>query len=207
MKKITIVINLFFYSLILFNNTSATTVQEISIDDLALNAELVFEGRCIDTVTQQVPNSRFIKTVATFEVIDVVKGNYHDSTIQLEYLGGKLNGKELKIGDMHLPEQGDHGIYFVEKLNEQQIHPLLGWDQGRINISEDNNGIERVGTAANKPITSLENQTTQSRSIRQTSTNSTGVAKGIQAIESDNWTSALSKQEFKRQIKDIINQQ
>jgi hypothetical protein len=196
------------FLLVLYSNIlSATTIQEVSIDDLAINAELVFEGRCIDTVVSQIPNSRFVKTVATFEVADVIKGDYQGTTIQLEYLGGKLNGKELKVGDMQLPLVGDHGIYFVEKLNEQQVHPLLGWDQGRINISQDSNGIERVGTADDKPITSLESQSKKSPTATQSHAISTGVARGVQAVEQNNWESALSKQDFKNKIKDIINQQ
>lgn len=194
----------------------ATTVKEIAIDELATTAEFIFEGRCIDTTTQQVSNSRFIKTVATFEVIDVIKGNYSELTIQLDYLGGKLNGKELKVGDMQLPEVDDHGIYFVEKLNEQQVHPLLGWDQGRINIREDVNGVERVGTSHDNPITNIQTTTdTPTPSIQSTLRDiqqsqdagiSHGVARGVQAIEQSNWESALSKQDFKNKIKDIINQ-
>jgi hypothetical protein len=202
MKKIIVLLLCFFVCHV----SLATSVKEVSIDDLAINAEFIFEGRCIDTTTQQVPNSRFIKTIATFEVIDVIKGDYQDSTIQLEYLGGSFKGKELKIGDMVLPQFNDHGIYFVEKLNEQQIHPLLGWDQGRITIHNDEQGIERVGTSNHKPITSIEPKQDRS-SVKSQAAISKGVARGVQSVESINWETALKKQDFKNKIKDIINKQ
>ena len=34
------------------------------------------------------------------------------------------------VADMQMPEIGELGIYFVETLSEQQIHPLFGWQQG-----------------------------------------------------------------------------
>jgi hypothetical protein len=46
---------------------------------------------------------------------------------------------------MQMPETGERGIYFVENLNVQQIHPLCGWQQGHcLVIPEKNTGQDVV---------------------------------------------------------------
>jgi hypothetical protein len=46
---------------------------------------------------------------------------------------------------MQMPETGERGIYFVENLNAQQIHPLCGWQQGHcLVISEKQTGQDMV---------------------------------------------------------------
>lgn len=191
---------------LLISNVSATSVKEITIDDLASNAEFIFEGQCIETSTQPVSNSKFIQTVATYRILDIIKGSYSSDTIQLKFLGGIINGKKFSVGEMRLPKQGDHGIYFVETLSQQQVHPLLGWEQGYMTITTDVAGVERVGTSDNQPIQSIESLSQTSPNTTSTIRLSKGVVRGLNVAADDNWEAALSKQEFKNRITDILNQ-
>ena len=43
----------------------------------------------------------------------------------------------LVITDMRMPEIGESGIYFIETLGQQQVHPLIGWQQGHYRVIID----------------------------------------------------------------------
>jgi len=60
----------------------------------------------------------------------VTKQFHFLETVQLGFMGGQSGDSVLKVYGMQMPEVGERGIYFVENLSVQQIHPLCGWQQG-----------------------------------------------------------------------------
>jgi len=68
-------------------------------------------------------------------------------------MGGRIGELTLEVSDMRMPEVGERGIYFVETLNEQQIHPLFGWQQGHyLVITNQQTGQEMVIPIKQKDI-------------------------------------------------------
>jgi len=109
---------------------SASVVQRVSLPQVVQGSQLVFEGKVISKQVRIASNSRPF-TYFTFQVLDVIKGAYAAPTIELGYMGGPTpDGLVMQISDMRMPKVGEHGIYFVESINRQQVHPLYGWQQG-----------------------------------------------------------------------------
>ncbi len=115
----------------------ATTILELSFDQVCQDAELIFGGQVMSKETRPSPIDGKPFTYFTFQIIEVIKGSYAGSTIELGFMGGQLDGFTLKVSGMQMPEMGEKGIYFVENLGVQQIHPLCGWQQGHCLVISD----------------------------------------------------------------------
>jgi len=123
----------------------ASMVLKVDFNQVVNGAELIFQGRVVSKETRPSPLSGKPFTYFTFAVIDVIKGSYERPTIEIGYMGGKLGEFTLEISDMRMPEVDEGGIYFVETLSEEQIHPLFGWQQGHyLVITSRQTGIDTV---------------------------------------------------------------
>jgi hypothetical protein len=127
------------------NQTKATTILKLSFDQVCQGSELIFEGRVASKEIRPSPIEGKPITYFTFQIIEVIKGSYTGSNIELGFMGGQLGDLALKVSGMQMPEIGERGIYFVENLSVQQIHPLCGWQQGHcLVISDKQTGKDMV---------------------------------------------------------------
>lgn len=139
------------FALLYTNQTKATTILELSFDQVCQGSELIFEGRVVSKETRPSPTDGNPFTYFTFQIIEVIKGSYTGSTVELGFIGGQSGDSTLKVSGMQMPEVGERGIYFVENLSVQQIHPLCGWQQGHcLVISDKQTGLDMVIPVENK---------------------------------------------------------
>ncbi len=153
MKRIIFTILFLTLSFALFytNQTKATAILELSFDQVCQGSELIFEGRVVSKETRPSPTDGNPFTYFTFQIIEVIKGSYTGSTVELGFMGGQSGDSTLKVYGMQMPEVGERGIYFVENLSVQQIHPLCGWQQGHcLVLSEKQTGQDVVIPAEDK---------------------------------------------------------
>jgi len=169
----------------------ATSIMQRSLDDMILGSELIFEGRVAHVETNG--HGRQIHTRITFEILDIIKGRWDHRSITLNFLGGSINGNALKIDGMQYPQITEKGIYFVESLEQRQVHPLFGWSQGHFVTFRDELGIEYVMTANKKPVVALD-----FASKRRKARLSQGVADGIVIKTKDSVTRSMPADEFKQ---------
>jgi hypothetical protein len=160
-------------------------------------SRLVFEGSVISLEARQDSDTGMIHTYVVFEVLDVLKGQYSDNTIELSFLGGTVGGVTLATGDMEMPEKDEKGIYFVESLQRRQVHPLFGWSQGHFVVVPDERGVERVMTKTRRPVVAMQ----YGAQIRRLSD---GVAQGLTVTEVDELTEAMTITDFKRQLSTML---
>ncbi len=133
------------FSIFCTNQTKATTILELSFDQVCQGSELIFEGQVISKEPRPSPTDGKPFTYFTFQIIEVIKGSYTGSTVELGFMGGQSGDSTLKMFGMQMPEMGERGIYFVENLSVQQIHPLCGWQQGHcLVISDKQTGQDMV---------------------------------------------------------------
>lgn len=143
----------------------ASTVAQMDFAAVVTGAELIFQGRVLTAEARQQPGE-MIKTWVRFAVVDVVKGDYLGDEIELSFLGGRLGDRQLEVTDMIIPQVGETGFYFVETLLNQQVNPLLGWDQGHFLIVEETNGESVVTTVHHEPLLALEPDSSSSVNAR-----------------------------------------
>lgn len=132
----------------------ATTIAQLEFSELVDTAELVFEGRVLSVNAEQT-GPRTIHTLVRFEIIEVIKGQYPASELELRYLGGRIGERELKVEGMQVPSLGEHGFYFVESLHEAMVHPMVGWSQGHFLIRQTSTDSENVYTAEGQGVSDV----------------------------------------------------
>jgi hypothetical protein len=133
---------------------NAASVLEVSMDEMLQQSQLVFEGT-VTSIEARENSQKRIHTYVTFEIKDIIKGEYHSNIITLSFLGGTVGDVTMSVSDMRLPQEGEHGIYFVESLERLQVHPLYGWSQGHFIVERDVTGSERIMTNKRLPITAV----------------------------------------------------
>jgi hypothetical protein len=190
-----------------FHSVFASTVLSMDIDQLASEAELIFEGEVLQHSSQLDPSSGIINTYVTFAIFDVVKGDYNGQQLELKFAGGTINGETVEISGLILPRVAEQGIYFVESLDRSLINPLLGWSQGHYLIIEEN-GERLVNTVSESPVTDVRPVANIPRTLRRPqmivdSDAAFGVVTDSSALGNER---ALSAEEFKDRIQQLIRQ-
>jgi hypothetical protein len=179
---------------------NATTVREVSMDEMLRQSQLVFEGT-VTAVSARENNQKRIHTYVTFEVRDIIKGEYHGNVITLRFLGGTVGDVTMAVSDMRLPQQGEQGIYFVESLERDQVNPLYGWSQGHFVVQRDTAGGGRVMTNRRLPVTGVMGSTTDEQ---MTPTKdgmqafSKGVSRGVVVGREEEGDMGMPVDEFKK---------
>ena len=181
-------------------SSGATTVRSVSMSQMAQASELVFEGRVLAQAAQG--EGRMIRTCVSFEVLDVVKGPPVASPLELCFSGGTRKGRTRQIHGMRHPQPGEHGIYFVETLQESRVNPLLGWEQGHFRVAPD--GSDSVETADGRQVVSVESDDETGERV------SGGVARGAR-VQSRHARSAtdpapLTSNEFKARVRALLGE-
>lgn len=143
-----------FIILLLSLPVQATTIAQLEFSELVESAELVFEGRVLSVDVEQT-GPRSIHTIVRFEIIDLIKGEYPDGEVVLRYLGGRVGERELRVEGMQVPQEGEHGFYFVESVRETMVHPMVGWSQGHFLIRETSANTEAVHTASGEGVSDV----------------------------------------------------
>jgi len=172
------------------------------MDEMLQTAELVFEGKVVASEARWNAANTLIKTYVTFDISEVVVGDYSQSTIQLSFIGGSVGEDKIEAEGMQYPKLGEEGIYFVEKLGRELINPLVGWSQGHFLVKSDNSGNQIIMTNAEKPVMALSNKTAPSNTSQKFSE---GVAKGV-VTQSKPQDKPMTATSFKRAIKSRMQQ-
>ena len=135
---------LFAVSALFAASAYATTVMQVGMDELAQQSEFVFEGEVLSKAVRPSSTDGRPCTYFQFEIVDVIKGDYSAPTIERCFSGGTLNGLTMQVSEMTMPTVGETGIYFVDALGQEPIHPLLGWHQGHYLVTTDGAQTKRV---------------------------------------------------------------
>lgn len=187
-------------SLMHFESADASTILEVSTSELIVNSVLVFEGVVINKESKFTENNSSINTYIKFNIIQILKGDYTNSDLELRFAGGQVGDIKMKVSDSHLPSIGEHGIYFVESIENTLVNPLYGWSQGHFIIIKTANGQELITTPDNKIVNGITISSKQVPKI------SNGIAKGISIKQKNDNTPALTKDAFVEGLKVLIRE-
>ncbi len=175
---------------------NSATVVSVGTADLVEGCDFIFHGTAVERWVSAGAQPGSIFTNVKFAVSEVLKGDATRRTVVLSYLGGTLDGLTLSIEGLQVPDVGEEGVYFVERLGRSQIHPLLGWDQGLFHIITDDRGRKTVFTHDLRPVGRIDREKASWDSI------STGNAPGV--VIAIRESSALPLDAFKARIRDLV---
>ena len=184
--------------LVLSKATFASTVKQLTIKEMIDACQLVFEGQVVNVESRLEGNVGRIETYVTFELLDVVKGYFPQRKLELSFLGGTVGDRTMAVDDLHTPELGERGIYFVRSTNEKMVNPLCGWDQGHFLILTDRAGNQRVTTRGGKRVTELG-----PGAAKQSDGFSNGIALGVSTSD-ESAEKSLTVYEFKDRVRRMI---
>lgn len=220
-------------TLLLFAGSArATTITELHFSDVVAKASLVFEGRVTGVEARQT-SPRMIKTQVTFEVLDVIKGQFNGSELTLSFTGGRVGQRQLQIVDLQIPSIGESGIYFVEDLQKEWVNPLVGWSQGHFLINEPETQTRQfnastdptstqaapsapvtsvvsartITTAKGRPVTRLESRPSASPAEPMPLLAPGAAARGVQISAASAPATALSVDAFKTRVREMVRAQ
>jgi len=190
-------------TLAVISSGNAASVKEVTMVEMLQVSQFVFEGKVISSESQENSRQR-IHTFVTFEIQEIIKGDYPMDSITLSFLGGTVGDVTLMVSDMNFPEVGEHGIYFVESIKRSQVNPIYGWSQGHFLVETDGSGTDRVLTRNRQPVVEVKSDT-QMTSTQFSTGLSTGVARGLTLGRKQN-AEGLTLGEFKSALHERLGE-
>ncbi|WP_293647997.1 hypothetical protein [Thiolapillus sp.] len=180
---------------------SASSVRRVDMAEVAGSAQLVFEGRVIAKHIEHTPGSRAIHTWVKFEILDLIKGQYDQPSIELSFLGGTAGDLSVTVSDMQIPAMGEHGIYFVEDISRPLVNPLYGWDQGHFLVQFDKDlRRQTVSTLGGQPVFGLDLGSLE-KSRQELSK---GIARGVLTEPQASRAGPLDPGDFKALLRGVV---
>ena len=175
----------------------ASTVLQVTFEQLATSSELIFEGEVIASESKWDSDQSEIHTYVTFRVNEVIKGSAGMHVV-LRFLGGNVGEIGLEVSGSTFPEVGERGIYFVESLDRFQVNPFYGVDQGHFLVIESA-GQQVMASRSRQLITGfLPDAGAEKGGL------SNGIAFGLSLEESGPSPSGVTAFQFKQKIREYV---
>lgn len=129
----------------------ATTVEGLDLAQMTARADLVVKGWVAGVETRRDSNDE-IHTYVTLEGIELIHGTHLDSTLELRFFGGELEGERSYVAGMPTFSVGEHVLVFV-RGNGSEMCPIVGWHQGSFRVAADpETGDEYLTDATGHPV-------------------------------------------------------
>ena len=130
----------------------ATTVKQLTTEELVKRAELIVFGRHLESRSVWV--GRMLVTRVTVAVGELLKGQAQ-STVTFDILGGIDTNRKIPIG-MSVAgapriHSGERVILFLSRqqgITGSGEHEIVGFSQGKLSVVEDAQGRQMVATGA-----------------------------------------------------------
>lgn len=184
---------------LLSGSAAAATVRQLAVNELIQESALIFHGVAVERRAIKGAREGQIFTRVMFRVVDVISGPKL-ARVELDFLGGTLDGLTLSVSGMTVPRVGEEGVYFVEQLAHAQVNPLHGWWQGYFAVRADSAGGKIVTTFGREPVYDLQLATSASAA----EINTGGAATGVVTEASDRRRSPMTLDEFKYSLRRLV---
>lgn len=134
----------------------ATTVRPPTLDELVAHADCVVRGTVTATRSEwrQHEGERFIVTIVTVQVQEAIVGEGVGPSLELEFLGGEIDGQGLVVEGQPRFRPGDEDFLFIAG-NGTRICPLVAMMYGRYLIAQDEAGQRLVARSNGVPLASV----------------------------------------------------
>jgi hypothetical protein len=139
----TVVLALAVLALFVASFAAATTVEKMSLRDLAKKSDAIVLAKVEDASARYDANKE-IYTYITLRVLEPVKGPKKDATITIRQLGGTVGDIASVVPGTPSFKSGEEVVVFLTK-NDRAGYPwVMGLQQGKYNVSTDEKGLKSV---------------------------------------------------------------
>jgi len=111
----------------------STTMIEFTNQDLAVDSDIILQGKVTSMWTEFGANGRYIYTYGTVAVDRVVKGYIEGDQYTIKIPGGTIGSSMMIVEGTAEFSVGDELLLFLVD-DESFESNVLGWHQGRFNI-------------------------------------------------------------------------
>jgi hypothetical protein len=112
-------------------SAQATTVERLTLEELAVRAPLIVEGTVRSSESHWSSNGKLIITTTTIEVTDSIKGQA-PRTVAVTTIGGQVGRSVLRVAGMPVFKPGEATVVFLEPSGAYRT--VLGLGQGKFTI-------------------------------------------------------------------------
>ena len=115
---------------------SATTMEELSFEEMAYVADLVVEAVTIDNRVERIPGADHLRTVTRLELHHVIKGEaIEGDEVDVLVLGGRLDREETRLESAPIFTPDERVIVFLEQRKGDWR--VVGLSQGKLTLVEE----------------------------------------------------------------------
>jgi len=122
----------------------ATTVQKLTLQDLAKKSDSIVMARVDDAVASWDAGHKEIYTFITLNVLQPVKGNQGATTITLRQLGGTVGNIASVVPGMPSFRKGEEVVVFLTQKDAAGYPWVMGLEQGKYTVTTGKNGVKMV---------------------------------------------------------------
>lgn len=127
----------------------ATTMFELSLEDLSREAGMIVEAKVTTVVTQWDKDSSIIYTYVRMNIQDDLIGEDEDNEIIIKQPGGQIGSSFLHVEGTTPYTVGEEDVLFLFKDRKNPgTYQTLGMYQGKYQIFIDDNNVKRVKQAS-----------------------------------------------------------
>jgi len=136
--------------------STATTIIPPTLDELVERSDSVVRTRAIATrcAWRGEGEERRIVTIVTFAVDETIVGAAAP-TLELEFLGGELDGERMIVAGQTRFAPGHEDVLFVSR-ERGAISPLVRMTYGRYLVAERDDGSRLMARADGTPLLALD---------------------------------------------------
>ena len=125
----------FFFASPFFQQAHATSMVELTMDQLIDASEEIVKGTIVATWTEQDPKTQMLWTHAQIEIEQSFRGEAKEILV-IEQPGGNWGSTDLVVEGVARFSEGETGYFFVEYLPSDRYVPV-GMFQGKFNVLMD----------------------------------------------------------------------
>lgn len=139
----TVVLALAALAMITASYAAATTVEKMSLRDLAKKSDAIVLARVEDQSARYEANKE-IFTYITLRVLEPVKGPKKDDVITIRQLGGTVDQIASIVPGTPNFKKGEEVVLFLTQKDGAGYPWVMGLQQGKYSVSEDEHGQKNV---------------------------------------------------------------
>lgn len=125
------------------STAGATTVQKLSLQELAKKSDAIAVA-IVEDETARYDVNKEIYTYITLRVLDPVKGAQKDQTLTIRQIGGTVGNIASVVSGMPTFKKGEEVVVFLSQKDAAGYPWVMGLQQGKYSISLDDKGQKRV---------------------------------------------------------------